>query len=336
MEIRIREDGITGAVVNRLRKKPAVSALAAACLLLGIVFFVSVFGFGRQRAQVPSAGPLAAQGGNKSSPAGPASGLPTGGVNTRQAKMSLEIVPSNAFVNTTLHLAARGFSLPYASVEWTVNGQDRPAVSNGQFDTTGLMAGDKVQAVASINGAVVKSGVLTVSAAPPELKKVRLMPRTFKPGDNLYVEATATGATSIAYEWDVNGNLAGNTSRLATPVRRGDKVTVKITPCNDEGCGQPVVLQNTVGNMPPMFSRRVEASFDGSDYTCQVQATDPDGDALTYSLAKAPAGMSIGPSSGLITWKVPSGGVKAKQNVTVIASDGHGGTSRMTFTIKPQ
>ena len=34
-----------------------------------------------------------------------------------------------------------------------------------------------------------------------------------------------------------------------------------------------------------------------------VAATAPDGDALTYSLDVAPAGMGIDPSSGLIDWR---------------------------------
>jgi len=37
-------------------------------------------------------------------------------------------------------------------------------------------------------------------------------------------------------------------------------------------------------------------------YTYAVRAADPEGDALTFSLPTAPAGMSIDPSSGRITW----------------------------------
>ena len=338
MEIKIGPDEIKGAAVNLLKRKPLISALAAICLLLGIFlfFFPSVFGPGRGKGQAPSAGPLS-QSKNASSGL-PGSGPPGNGLNFRQVKMSLEIVPSNAFVNTMLHLAAKGFKLPDAQVEWTVNGADSPTASPNEFDTAGLMEGDKIQAVASVNGAVVKSGVLTIGVAPPQLTRVKLMPETFKPGDNLYVEATAAGATDIVYEWSVNGKFAGNASRLAAPVKRGDHITVKITPCSSGNCGQPAILQDTIGNMPPMFSRSVEASFDGTTYTARVSATDPDNDMLTYSLQEAPAGMSIGPASGVITWKVPAGELKAggKHDVTVVASDGHGGTTRMTFTIKPQ
>ncbi|MDA8172036.1 MAG: cadherin repeat domain-containing protein [Nitrospiraceae bacterium] len=344
MEIKIRPDEIKEAALNFLKRKPVLSALASACLLLGIFlfFFPSVFGLGRKGQSPGGTFPQA-----KGAPSGlPGNGVKAGngvpgngnGLNFRQVKMSLEIVPSNAFVNTTLHLAAKGFKLPDAQVEWTVNGADSPTASPNEFDTAGLMEGDKIQAVASVNGAVVKSGVLTIGVAPPQLTRVKLMPETFKPGDNLYVEATAAGATGIVYEWSVNGKFAGNASRLAAPVKRGDHIAVKITPCSSGNCGQPAILQYTIGNMPPMFSRSVEASFDGTTYTARVSATDPDNDTLTYSLQEAPAGMSIGPASGVITWKVSAGELKAggKHDVTVVASDGHGGTTRMTFTIKPQ
>ena len=45
-------------------------------------------------------------------------------------------------------------------------------------------------------------------------------------------------------------------------------------------------------------------NFDGSVYTYQVKATDPDEDKLTYSLKSAPAGMTIDPKTGAIQWNV--------------------------------
>jgi RHS repeat-associated protein len=41
-------------------------------------------------------------------------------------------------------------------------------------------------------------------------------------------------------------------------------------------------------------------------YTYDVEATDIDGDAIAYSLATAPVGMTIDPATGLITWPVSS------------------------------
>lgn len=334
MQIRIRPGKFKKDAGVFFKKKPVLFAGAAICLAIIMLVFFSPFRSNpqKQKGQTPSAG-IAAQGQNASAaPFG--AGLKTG--SQPGSGMSLEIIPAVCFTNSVLHLVTSGFSLPDARVEWTVNGVETPAASPNEFEAEGLAKGDQVQAEASINGAVVKSQVVTIADVPPKLTWVKLMPETFKPGDNLYVDAKASGATDIVYEWSVNGNFSGNSSRLQKAVKRGDRVTVKITACNGRDCAQPLVLQETIENMPPMFSRQVTATYDGSVYTCRVQATDPDNDPLTYSLAEAPPGMGIDNKTGIISWKPAPGELKTSHDVTAIANDGHGGTTRMTFTIKSQ
>ncbi|GAI98119.1 unnamed protein product, partial [marine sediment metagenome] len=65
------------------------------------------------------------------------------------------------------------------------------------------------------------------------------------------------------------------------------------------------------------------------DYTFKIIATDPNGDALTYSLTVFPDGMVIDKYTGLITWKHPILGDYA---VTVEVSDGIESATQ-TFTI---
>jgi len=54
-------------------------------------------------------------------------------------------------------------------------------------------------------------------------------------------------------------------------------------------------------------------------YTYDVEASDPDGDTLTYSLTVNPAGMTIDPSDGLINWTPSEIG---DYEVTIQVSDG--------------
>jgi hypothetical protein len=54
-------------------------------------------------------------------------------------------------------------------------------------------------------------------------------------------------------------------------------------------------------------------------YTYNVDATDPDGDTLTYSLTTSPTGMTINSTTGLINWTPTSTG---DYEVTVRVSDG--------------
>ncbi|HZB47296.1 MAG TPA: putative Ig domain-containing protein, partial [Pyrinomonadaceae bacterium] len=67
-------------------------------------------------------------------------------------------------------------------------------------------------------------------------------------------------------------------------------------------------------------------------YTYDVEAFDPDGDAVTYSLTAAPVGMTINATSGLVNWPVTSRDA-GDHTVTVRAQDPQGASDTQTFTL---
>ena len=69
-----------------------------------------------------------------------------------------------------------------------------------------------------------------------------------------------------------------------------------------------------------------------TQYLYQVRAVDPQGYPLTYSLIQAPAGMTIDPSTGLITW-VPTAAEVGQNSVTVRVEDTHGGADTQNFVV---
>jgi len=70
---------------------------------------------------------------------------------------------------------------------------------------------------------------------------------------------------------------------------------------------------------PTITSIAVTTTTLGVEYTYDVNATDPDGDILTYSLTTKPTDMTINSSSGLITWTPTA---KGDYDVVVEVSDG--------------
>jgi len=75
-----------------------------------------------------------------------------------------------------------------------------------------------------------------------------------------------------------------------------------------------------IANLPPEIkSTEVTSGEVGMKYTYDVEATDPNGDTLTYSLTIKPDGMVIDKDSGVITWTPVSEG---SVDVTVMVSDG--------------
>ena len=64
-----------------------------------------------------------------------------------------------------------------------------------------------------------------------------------------------------------------------------------------------ILVQQEPGNHPPVIiSQPVTTAVAGQTYTYPVKAVDPDDDPLTYVLDAAPAGMTIDPATGLISW----------------------------------
>jgi len=53
---------------------------------------------------------------------------------------------------------------------------------------------------------------------------------------------------------------------------------------------------------PVIESNAVTTATEGALYTYEVEATDPEGDTLTYSLTTSPTGMTINSSTGVINW----------------------------------
>jgi len=82
--------------------------------------------------------------------------------------------------------------------------------------------------------------------------------------------------------------------------------------------------------MRPVIAPHKEFSFNGTVYTYQVKASDPDGDTLVYSLEAPPNGMTIDPATGLLTWVVPLE-FKGKQGVGISVGDGHGGSAKYSI-----
>ncbi len=70
----------------------------------------------------------------------------------------------------------------------------------------------------------------------------------------------------------------------------------------------------------------------GALFTYSVAAGDPDGDNLSFSLTQSPAGMTISPTTGLISF-VPNAAQLGSQSVTVRADDGKGLSSIQTFQV---
>ena len=108
------------------------------------------------------------------------------------------------------------------------------------------------------------------------------------------------------------------------------------------GCPQPVNPTSVNPTTPvnpivtnydlTITSKALDVINEGSLYSYQVNATDKEGDKLTYSLPTKPAWLSINANSGLISGTVPPISQDTNENVGVSVSDGKN-TATQNFTL---
>src|SRR5262249_5599767 len=111
-------------------------------------------------------------------------------------------------------------------------------------------------------------------------------------------------------------------------------VTLTVTDGRGGSATQTFVLQVLpgAGAHPPILLAPPAplSALVGQPFRYPVAAVDPGNAPLTFTLAAAPAGMTIDPSSGLISWTPAVTGLAA---VTVVATDTLGGFASQTLTI---
>ena len=253
----------------------------------------------------------------------------------------LEIVPKNATRNTMLYLVPHGFDIVDSDTVWLINGEEIENPEPGRLEAGAAKKGDKIQAIATVKDKEIRSNVVPILNSPPVFSTVRLLPEVFHAGDTLFVDATASDPdedeTSVSYQWTVNGEPKGDTKKINASLKRGDKVSVKITPSDGETEGPSIVLHREITNIPPMIAESKKYEFEGNTYSYTIHAVDPDGDTLTYALTEAPKGMKIDSTTGLITWDVPED-VTGKTPFTVSVTDGQGGvvTQKLTLFLRKE
>ncbi len=180
------------------------------------------------------------------------------------------------------------------------------------------------------------SNIVTLQNAPPEIRSVRIVPDAIRPGDSIGVEVAGNDPdgdnVTFEYRWEKNGQPAGTGSRMEGTLRRNDVVSVWITPFDGEERGTYLVVRREVKNYPPAIAGTFDARLEHGVYTCRIGATDGDGDPLTFTLGKAPPGMTIDPGTGTIRWGVPDG-FTGKAPVTVSVTDGQGGEASYAMVV---
>jgi len=135
---------------------------------------------------------------------------------------------------------------------------------------------------------------------------------------------------SYIHNWSHNNEeIVGETSEVLDwndEFKKGDLITLEVVPYDgiDEGVWK-TKGEFTIPNSPPKITSQPEAKMEGGVLTYTVEAFDPDGDPIEYSLRGAPKGMTIEPATGKITWNFLKNETTGKESFTVMVRDDDNG-----------
>lgn len=231
------------------------------------------------------------------------------------------------------------------SYQWYVNdaavtGQTNPTfpaelLRRGQMIAVEITPSDGKQ-----KGKPVRSPAVGVGNSAPHITAISLNPQVLQPGGKLVADVAATDPDhdriDLIYRWFRNDAVIKEGEEAffdTTGLAPRDKIMVEVTARDPQAMGN--VLRSdivTLGNTAPTIVSTPPAPVTPDQYEYAVRATDSDGDRLTYELETAPAGMTIEPVSGQITWTIPPGN-RGVFHIKVLAKDGQGGTAYQEFDL---
>lgn len=213
---------------------------------------------------------------------------------------------------------------------------------NGSGKTVKIVAPDKKDVSATVKvmvddgaggSATASTTISTQPNRPPAIGALTAKPQTLKPGANSTVKASASDADgdALTYTWSTPAGWtmsgSGSTIVVTAPNSYGASGAVELVVEDTSGAtAQKAVVLTTTGNTAPTISKMTATPQTvalGGSSKVEVQASDPDGDQLSYKWT-LPSGWSGSSSTSSITVTAPQS-YGALGTVRVEVSDG--GTS---------
>ena len=260
---------------------------------------------------------------------------------------SAQISPGNPHQETGLTLIVQchdpdGDPISY-EYQWLRNEQEISGARGNSLKGEHFRKGDSIRAkVIASDGKSrsepVFSSPVRILNSPPLIEEVLIEPRLAHGSDQLSAVVRAIDRDSdsvyFLYQWELNGVALPeekNEKLGEDRCKKGDSVTVVVTPDDREVLGAPVRSEPVrISNSPPLIVSSPPVSVEGNTYLYQVKADEPDQDPVAFSLKLGPKGMGIDRETGLIRWEIRQGD-KGTHSVEVEASDPEGAKSLQRY-----
>jgi len=201
------------------------------------------------------------------------------------------ISPDIVVKGTIINLKIDNSLLTNDGIQWLIDGIPDESSQSTRFDTSHLRKGNTVKALIIKGDKEFLSNEITISNTAPSIISAKLLPEVPSSVSTFTTELNGTDINedfiSYNYKWFVNDQYKGDDSFLDTELIRGDIVSVEIAPTDREDTGKSIKLTSEIFNGQPIVTESSPV-INGSTYSHRINASDPDGDPLTFTLRKGP------------------------------------------------
>jgi hypothetical protein len=254
------------------------------------------------------------------------------------ADVSIEFLPAEPTVESDIWALLKGSTA--ASWAWKKNGFEVAGAAGDHLLRSNFRKGDEITVIVD-TGKGLYDATVTIGNAPPRIATVSLQNTDLQKGSGITAHPEGVDAdgdpVTFNFVWALNGveHPEMDSSSLPREIfHEGDRISLKVTPFDGENSGRPFISEEIViPNAPPFFTSAPPVKFINYHYTYQIQGTDPDGDAVIYSLEEGPPDMKFDAATGLLTWKVPVNAA-GDHRIRIAAEDKRGAKAVQEFDLR--
>ncbi len=193
----------------------------------------------------------------------------------------------------------------------------------------------------AVMAVLVASSLLSspVVAAEPRVGGIKFIPELPQTGDELKVTMRLySGGVRASIKWFLNDNELQESeidrftpsAQLNHPIRSGDKIKVEAIPFDEMGDKGKSVSRAVVCQNAPPHLKLARQDLQGETYVASVEAEDPEGGGVSFTLREAPEGMTID-DNGNIRWTMPKN-TTGSFKIKIAAKDEEGGEAILSYT----
>jgi len=233
------------------------------------------------------------------------------------------------------------------SYRWSVNNVVIPDIDADALPPDYFHKNDKILCEITVRDSLGKESEpykvspLTIKNSPPKITYADFVQvDSIYKGANLSVdleyEDIDDDDITIRYNWYMGNKLISTDSILdGQLLEAGKNVKVELVPYDGDTTGEnfeitrPVLIQN----LPPNIINTPSPVFNKNILTCKINAEDPDGDPISYSIEEGPSGMTID-NSGNISWRIPEQMNDTTYKVIVKVTDSKGAGNKIQIPLK--